>query len=267
MKISNDISDFFKIELQNHCAKQIQQKSVTSDRLVINVGEPRFIEIKRSGSWERKRYHTGDFSIVPYARENTVRWFEDIKFVVIEIEPGFIPHFFQIKDFSLAEYRGITDKIVYDFATEFKREMDYVQTPAKIYIQSLAICLSIHLGTQYQASGKTIHAPKGKLSSVQLKTLLDYFQAFSQNNFGVDDLAALVHLSPFHFIRIFKNTLGVAPHHYVLQLKIERAKQLIKKNENTLSAIAYDLGFADQAHLSNTFRKFAGISPSEFMRA
>jgi len=267
MEISNTKPEHFKIEVQHHRAKELQQTSVTNDRLVINIGEPNLVEIKRCGIWERKIYNSGDFSIIPYGKENIVRWFDTIKFVVIQIEPGFMQEFLQLKELSLGEYRGISDKLVYDLATSFKREMDQVQIPAKIYIQSLVIGLAIHLGTHYQTSGRSVYAPKGKLSAGQLKQLLEYCHAFISNDFGVDDMAALVHLSPFHFTRLFKNTLGIAPHQYVLQLKIDRAKQLIKGNEHSLSAIAYELGFTDQAHLSNTFRKFTGMSPGRFMRA
>ena len=265
MTIYDKGSTLFNIEVQNHCAKELQQNNVTSDRLVINIGEPKFIEIRRGDFWERKRYNTWDFSIVPYGQENIVRWFEAIKFIVVQIEPGFIQRFLQIKDFSLAEYRGISDKTVYGFAAEMNKEMEQEQLPARMYIQSLAICLSIHLGTQYQTSGKSIYAPKAKLSSLQLKQVLEYCNAFLRDDFGVDDLAALIHLSPFHFSRLFKNTLGVAPHQFVLQMKIERAKQLMKKIGGPLSQIAYELGFADQAHFSNAFRKVVGISPSQFL--
>ncbi|MDO6432659.1 AraC family transcriptional regulator [Flavitalea sp. BT771] len=267
MEISNTKPEHFKIEIQCHRAKELQQTSLTTDRLVINIGEPKLVEIKRRGVWERKTYDTGNFSIVPYGHENIVRWFDSIKFVVIQIEPSFIHEFLQLKNLSLGEYRGISDKLVYDIASSFKREMDQVQLPSKIYIQSLAIDIAIHLGTQYETSGRSVYAPKGKFSSVQLNQVLEYCHAFLSNDLGVDDMAALIHLSPFHFARLFKNTLGIAPRQYVLRLKVDRAKQLIKKNEHSLSSIAYDLGFADQAHFSNTFRKFTGISPSQFMQA
>ncbi len=266
MSIQGGISELFKIEVQCHCPKQLQQNNVTRDRLVINIGEPKLIEIRRPGFWEQRKYNTGDFSIVPYGQENIVRWFEPIKFIVVQIEPGFIQRFLQMKDFSLAEYRGISDRIVYDFAMGMKQEMEQGQPAAEMYMQSLAISLSVHLGTQYQASGKPIYAPKGKLSSLQLKQLLEYCNVFLREDFGVDDLAALVHLSPFHFTRLFKNTVGVAPHQFILRMKIERAKQLMKKGESTLSQVAYELGFADQAHLSNAFRKIVGISPRQYLR-
>lgn len=266
MRIQDEVSNLFKIEVLSHGPMQLQQNNVTSDRVVINISEPKFVEIKRRGVWERRRYDTGDCGIVPYGQENIIRWFENTKFIVIQIEPKFIQRFLQIKDFSLAEHRGISDRVVYDFAMEVKQEMEQGRQQAEMYIQSLAICLSIHLGTKYQASGKSIYAPKGKLSSLQLKQLLEYCNVFLHDDFGVDDLAALVHLSPFHFTRLFKNTVGVAPYQFVLQMKIERAKQLIKKGKSSLSQIAYELGFADQAHLSNTFRKVVGVSPSQFLR-
>jgi AraC family transcriptional regulator len=256
-------SDLFRIEVQNHSPKELQQNSVTSDRLVLNIGRPNSVEIRKRGHWQRKIYNSEDFSVVPYGQENIVRWFEDIRFIVVQIGPGFIQQYLQIKDLSLAEYRGISDKTVYDLATEMCRATE--QPPAKIYLQSLAISLSIHLGTQYQASGTSIYAPRGKLSSLQLQRVLEYCNASLHEDFGVDDLAAQVHLSAFHFSRLFKNTLSLAPHQFVLQLKIERAQQLIKRKTGSLSQIAYQLGFTDPAHFSNTFKKVTGLSPTQYL--
>jgi AraC family transcriptional regulator len=266
MRIQDQVSELFKIEVQSHGPMELQQNNVTCDRLVINISEPKFVEFKRRGVWERRKYDTGDCGIVPYGQENIIRWFENTKFIIIQIEPKFIQRFLQITDFSLAEHRGITDRVIYDFAMEMKQEMEQGQQQAEMYIQSLAICLSVHLGTKYQASGKSLYAPKGKLSSLQLKQLLEYCNVFLHDDFGINDLAELVHLSPFHFTRLFKNTVGVAPYQFILRMKIDRAKQLMKKGKSPLSQIAYELGFADQAHLSNAFRKVVGISPSQFLR-
>ena len=65
-------------------------------------------------------------------------------------------------------------------------------------------------------------------------------------------------------MRLFKQTTGISPHQFILQLKIERAKQLINKTQLSLTEIAYELGFTDQAHFSNAFKKIIGVAPRQY---
>jgi AraC family transcriptional regulator len=78
------------------------------------------------------------------------------------------------------------------------------------------------------------------------------------------ELAKQTNTSPFHFMRLFKQTTGISPHQFILQLKIERAKQLINKSQLSLTEIAYELGFTDQAHFSNAFKKIIGVAPRQY---
>ena len=75
---------------------------------------------------------------------------------------------------------------------------------------------------------------------------------------SVEELARIVNLSPFYFMKLFKQELGVSPHAYINQLRINRAKDLMQKGESLLG-IAYELGFTDQSHFSKTFLKITGV--------
>ncbi|MEJ0031482.1 MAG: helix-turn-helix transcriptional regulator [Bacteroidota bacterium] len=86
-----------------------------------------------------------------------------------------------------------------------------------------------------------------------------------QFNIGLHELAGLVHLSPYHFGRLFKQTVGKSPYQFILQLKIDCAKKLIKQKSGPISEIAYQLNFSDQSHFSNAFRKAVGVSPRQFL--
>ena len=122
---------------------------------------------------------------------------------------------------------------------------------------------AIHLATTYSSNDKKVFAPKGKLSSHQLKNILERVRASIHGAITLDELAATIHLSIFHFSRLFKNTVGVSPYQFVLQMKIEYAKKLIKRKE-PVGDIAYSLGFTDSAHFCNAFKKFTGQSPLQF---
>jgi AraC family transcriptional regulator len=102
------------------------------------------------------------------------------------------------------------------------------------------------------------------LTRLRLRRALDYIQANLDGDIHLDDLAAAVGLSPFHFARLFKVSTGSTPHQYLLQRRLEHAKELLRSPEASVSQVALESGFADQSHLTNVFRRFIGITPSQF---
>jgi len=80
----------------------------------------------------------------------------------------------------------------------------------------------------------------------------------------ISDLAARINLSESRFKHKFKEELGTPPNEYVLKVKIEKAKNLLSSKEVSISDIAYDLGFSSSSYFSTVFKKFQGISPTEF---
>jgi transcriptional regulator GlxA family with amidase domain len=83
-----------------------------------------------------------------------------------------------------------------------------------------------------------------------------------EEKLSVDELAAMAGLSVHHFARAFAQSVGVPPHSYLLQRRIEKAQQLVLDTELPLSEIALAVGFFDQSHLARHFRRLAGTPPS-----
>ncbi|HRW03612.1 MAG TPA: AraC family transcriptional regulator [Caldilineaceae bacterium] len=79
----------------------------------------------------------------------------------------------------------------------------------------------------------------------------------------LQDLADIVALSPFHFLRLFKAELGLPPHTYLTQLRIHRAKALLNGGQ-PIAAVAQQVGFTDQSHLSRHFKRIVGVPPGEY---
>jgi len=90
-----------------------------------------------------------------------------------------------------------------------------------------------------------------------------YIEENYTENFSLTELASFAHLSRFHLIRVFKKHIGLSPHAYLEQIRINRAKDLLKSGSPIADA-AYELGFVDQSHLTKTFKKFAGTTPGQY---
>lgn len=91
----------------------------------------------------------------------------------------------------------------------------------------------------------------------------EYIDAFYQNNPSLEELAAVAELSPFYLLRVFKEHIGLAPHAYLIQRRVESVRLQVLKG-CSLKEIAKSLGYSDQAHLSREFKKFYGVPPSKF---
>ena len=114
-------------------------------------------------------------------------------------------------------------------------------------------------GTLQSSSSKGLGLPRYKLRRVT---------SFVHERIGspitLDDLANVAGVSRFHFHRQFRKSMGVTPHDYVLRARIERAKALLTGSDLTIGAVSGAVGFADQCHFSNIFRKLTAMTPRGF---
>lgn len=92
----------------------------------------------------------------------------------------------------------------------------------------------------------------------------EYLHENASQNTTLDELARIAFLSPYHLLRVFRKETGLPPHAYQTQLRIEKAKQLLR-DDFTISQTAHALGFFDQSHFSKQFKRYIGISPGKFL--
>lgn len=80
----------------------------------------------------------------------------------------------------------------------------------------------------------------------------------------IEQLSAEIALSPFHFIRLFRRIYKQTPHQYLIQLRIAKAKELLRYSDLSIIEVCIAVGYESPASFSTLFRKVAGISPSAY---
>jgi len=105
------------------------------------------------------------------------------------------------------------------------------------------------------------------LAPWQLRRVLAHIEANLGLSIRNKELATLARLSPFHFNVAFRNSVGESPHAHIIRRRVERAQGLMLSTNKTLTDIAAECGFADQAHLTRLFRRLSGESPAAWRRA
>ena len=84
----------------------------------------------------------------------------------------------------------------------------------------------------------------------------------------LEQMAAVAHLSAYHFARQFKAATGLPPHQYVILRRVERAKQLLQTGGGfSLAEVAARAGFSDQSQLTHHFKRVVGTTPRQFRKS
>jgi AraC family transcriptional regulator len=107
---------------------------------------------------------------------------------------------------------------------------------------------------------------RGGLTRLQLRRVKELIDAQISNEITISDLAVVAGLSQFHFIRAFKDSVGLSPYQYVLSERVRRARDLLSNFDLSIAEVALAVGFSDASQLSRVFRKFVGVTPTAFRR-
>lgn len=133
-----------------------------------------------------------------------------------------------------------------------------------LYAQSLS--LAVLGGLWGRHAQRMPRAERNGLTPSRLAALCDFMHSESHADVTLDQLAALVGLSPKHLCRSFKASTGLSPYQYLLRVRVEAAKRAMRVSADSLTHIALACGFGSSSHFSTTFRKITGLTPKAFRR-
>jgi AraC family transcriptional regulator len=135
-----------------------------------------------------------------------------------------------------------------------------------IYADTLSLLLSLELHRLGHRPAMQPSPARGGLTRRQVRQVVEYMDANLAHNIGLNDLAGLLNLSRFHFVRTFKQSTGLPPHRYLLARRIERAKELLGERGLSIAEVAQRTGFHGVTQLTRAFRRLTGTTPSGFRR-
>ncbi|MBY8977257.1 helix-turn-helix transcriptional regulator [Rhodobacteraceae bacterium NNCM2] len=115
--------------------------------------------------------------------------------------------------------------------------------------------------------GSPFTPAKGGLAPWAKRRCLEMMRARLSEDISLDDLATEARLSPFHFARMFKQSLGVPPRVYLTRLRVEKACELLEQTDFTVTQIALEVGYSSNQVLARVFLKHMRLSPSDYRRA
>jgi AraC family transcriptional regulator len=165
---------------------------------------------------------------------------------------------------SLIGRTGFHDPLLTQIALTLWQELEQSSPAGKLYAQSAAQLLAVHLLRYYSSAGKTIKEPSQRLTHQQMRRVRDFVQDHLSQDLSLEALAEQTGFSAYHFARLFRQTTGESPHQFVLHQRIERAQRLLKEKDLPLVHVALESGFASQSHLTQVFKRYLGLTPRAY---
>ncbi len=157
------------------------------------------------------------------------------------------------------------DRQLHLLMSELRREMEAGWETGMLYGDHLGMSLSSALIRKYSRNAAITTVSKGGISRVRLQRVLDYIAANSHRDISLGNLADVADMSRFHFARLFRASMGVTPHRYLIECRFQAAKSLLQLDTRRMSEIALETGFSNAGQFARVFRRYVGTT-SEWKR-
>ena len=259
------------VEWQKLEPQELREHYIDGYGITVNVGKR---QIPFGWTDDDKRVdgvmNPGDFHLLTRGEPNAPRWselFDEVSFV---LEPKYIADVagdgLPTNALEFVTQRSGVDATVTGYAEAFKAELAGGSPNGRLYVETLTIGLILHLLFLYAIAKPRVPCARGKLNSFQLRRVVDFIMGSLSDDPSVLGMAEQANVSPFHFARMFRKTVGVTPHQFVLRQRVQRSVTLLDKGGLPLSQVAAESGFYDQAHFTHAFRSVMGVTPARYAR-
>lgn len=160
---------------------------------------------------------------------------------------------------------GFDDPIASRVMQMLSREVNVSDPSSRLFVEQATDLLCTQL-LRGHSSAATLpaNAPRRGLAGWQVRKVTNYMRDRLGMPIGLDDLAGIVGLSRFHFCTAFRQATGSTPHNWLVQLRVERARQLLSDPKLPITDIALAVGYETPSSFAASFRKVTGATPTAY---
>jgi AraC family transcriptional regulator len=240
-------------------------------------GGPRKTEVRGRNGWSSAFSGPGNLALTSPGRSTEIRWDSGdgsgIQTIHVCIDAALF-HQFAAENFECDPARieiidgfAQDDPLISSIVNSLGDQLRNPDRAGRLFIDSAAQMLVAQLLRKHCAFPSPLPTGPAGLSARKLQLIRDYVDAGLSDKLTLEDIAASIHVSAYHFARCFKATTGETPHAYVTRLRVERAQELLGTSSCSISAIARRVGFSSKSHFAAVFLRLTGISPHRFRNA
>lgn len=234
----------------------------------------RVAQVERILDGRRQHEQIGNQEVVliPATMPHQSGWEQGGEYTLLFLEPQYLTNvaqeFVNGNNIEIVPHFAMPDRVIHQIGTLLKKEVESDGLlGSRLYLDSLINTLTIHLLRNYSTWKQPIQTYTGGLPNYKLQTAIAYIKDHLDQDLSLDAIAGSLHMGSCYFASLFKQSIGVTPHQYVLRCRVEKAKQLLAKSSLTIVEIYPQLGFKTQSHFIQVFRKHTGVTPKVFRNA
>lgn len=227
------------------------------------------MERQFDGRWTRTNCASGHFSLLTEAADSHWHWTEGIVVSHVYLENRLLCRLASemsgrsVDQVRLHDVLSGADPVVTHLTRLLRQEAGSGHSGSSLYAEAVSTQLGVHLLRHYAACQYREADRSPRLSAAQARRLQEHVDAHLADNLSLEDLAQAAGVGVAALNRLLRATWGTTAHRYVLDRRVERARQLLSRGTLPLKAIAAATGFADQAHMTRTLRDRLGITPGQ----
>ena len=207
----------------------------------------------------------GNICITPSGQSMGAVWNNTLDNLSFTFDPNFVAQTAVENRFSsnfeFTESYKEKDPLIQQIGLTLLEDAHNESPSGRLYADSLVQTLTLHLLKNYTSANAVSEIRHGGISGFKLRRVREFINANLEEDLSLAEIAEIADLSRFHFARSFRLATGQTPQQYLMQQRIERAKELLAKNELPIIEISLRTGFKNQSHFTTLFRKFTSLTP------
>jgi AraC family transcriptional regulator len=245
--------------------------ALTHHRLVLVTRPPKGLELRFDGVTRRVPPPAGAIILVPAGMPGRVRWSGGFDWLHVYLDPALVARVAAeacdldparltvppLDALDLPHLRAAMSAVDYELTTG--------GAGGPLAAESLANVLAVHLIRYLVAPRRLAGGRDGTLPRGRLRAVVEYIEGRLDASPTLEQMAAIVRLSVYHFARQFRAATGLPPHQYIITRRVERAKELLRVGTDlSLAEVAASTGFSDQSQFCHHFKRLVGVTPGQF---
>ena len=221
-----------------------------------------------SGDVTKVRFEKGSFNVTPAGTRLRAISEKPSQALLFSIAPNYIERVMPARNArpstTVPMLQGAAVPTMHHLAELARSQLTTGLPPDVLFIETLLIMVLIEVQRQTALSSGLLGATPETGSALRLARVREYIAANLSSPLTLTELAAEANMSLYHFARCFKKAVGLSPHQYVIKVRLEKSKQLLEQSSYAVSDIALLCGFSHQAHFSQVFKRYRGVTPGEY---
>ena len=231
---------------------------------------PHRVQNRRNGELRDFTFHKHEIIVTPSGIRSGWRWFGKSDVIVVTLDPEKVETFAKrelgiiLDRQQLVDLPQFSDADLCNAGVMLRDALENDDLTSGVMFEAMSRIFLVKLLQRYGQRRPEELALSARFTSNHFARVLTFIRANLDRTITVDNLAKEAGMSPSHFGRVFKETIGETPMQYVLAYRIEQAVVMMKDPARQLGEIALACGFADQAHFSRSFKQVTGRTPRQY---